>query len=159
MKMAKDFLTEAFISLKDRWKAEDALQEAFCRLWGRKYEASSLDEAKGLLSRTGRNIEIDEYRKARRRKVVSVDNARIEDDSGAALAIEREALFRKVEASLDSDLTLLQKKVIQMHEYNDMTFDEIANELGMQPAAVRMQASRARKILRDKFRNDDGKDR
>ena len=157
--MAMDFLTEAFISMKDRWKAEDALQEAFCRLWGRKYEASSLDEAKGLLSRTGRNIEIDEYRKARRRKVVSVDNARIEDDSGAALAIEREALFRKVAASLDSDLTLLQKKVIQMHEYNDMTFDEIANELGMQPAAVRMQASRARKILRDKFRNDDGKDR
>ena len=157
--MAKDFLTEAFISMKDRWKAEDALQEAFCRLWGRKYKASSLDEAKGLLSRTGRNIEIDEFRKARRRKMVSVDTARIEDDSGAALAIEREALFRKVEASLDSDLTMLQKKVIQMHEYDDMTFDEIAGELGMQPAAVRMQASRARKILRDKFRNDDGKDR
>ena len=91
--------------------------------------------------------------------MVSVDTARIEDDSGAALAIEREALFRKVEASLDSDLTMLQKKVIQMHEYDDMTFDEIAGELGMQPAAVRMQASRARKILRDKFRNDDGKDR
>lgn len=157
--MAKDFLTEAFISLKDRWKAEDALQEAFCRLWGRKYEASSLKEAVGLLARTGKNIEIDEYRKSRRRRKESIGDFRIEDDSGAALAIEREVLFRKVEASLDSDLTLLQKKVIQMHEYDDMTFDEIAGELGMQPAAVRMQASRARKILRDKFRNDDGKDR
>ena len=157
--MAKDFLTEAFISLKDRWKAEDALQEAFCRLWGRKYEASSLKEAVGLLARTGKNIEIDEYRKSRRRRKESIGDFRIEDDSGAALAIEREVLFQKVEASLDSDLTLLQKKVIQMHEYDDMTFDEIAGELGMQPAAVRMQASRARKILRDKFRNDDGKDR
>ena len=45
-----------------------------------------------------------------------------------------------------------------MHEYHDMTFEEIAEELDMQPAAVRMQASRARKILRDKFREDNGKD-
>ena len=156
--MAEDFLTEAFISMKDRWKAEDALQEAFCRLWGRKYKASSLDEAKGLLSRTGRNIEIDEYRKARRKKTVSIDQARLEDDSGATVAVERETLFRKVENSLEKDLTLLQKKIIQLHEYNDMSFEVIASELGMQPAAVRMQASRARKILRDKFRNIDGKD-
>lgn len=152
--MAKDFLTEAYISLKDRWKAEDALQEAFCRLWGRKYKIGSLKEAVGLLSRTGRNIEIDEYRKARNKGKVSVDDVRIED--GSAETAERAVLFRKVEASLESELTELQKEIIRMHEYHDMTFEEIALELGMQPAAVRMQASRARKTLRDKFRNDYG---
>ena len=157
--MTTDFLTEAYISLKDKWKAEDALQEAFCRLWGRKYKVSSLKEAVGLLARTGKNIEIDDFRKSGRRKTVSIDQTRIEDDSGAVAALEREALFRKVEASLEKDLTLLQKKIIQLHEYNDMTFEDIAKELGMQPAAVRMQASRARKLLRDKFRNNDGKDR
>ena len=157
--MTKDFLTEAYVSLAGRWKAEDALQEAFCRLWGRKYKISSLKEAIGLLARTGKNIEIDEFRKSRRSKTVSMDQAGMENDPGSAVALEREALFRKVEASLDRDLTLLQKKVIQLHEYDSMTFEEIARELGMQPAAVRMQASRARKILRDKFRNDDGKDR
>ena len=152
--MAKDFLTEAYISLKDRWKAEDALQEAFCRLWGRKYKIGSLKEAVGLLSRTGRNIEIDEYRKARNKGKVSVDDVRIED--GSAETAEMAVLFRKVEASLESELTELQKEIIRMHEYHDMTFEEIALELGMRPAAVRMQASRARKTLRDKFRNDYG---
>ena len=83
----------------------------------------------------------------------------MEDDPSAAMALEREALFRKVEASLDRDITLLQKKIIQLHEYEGLSFEEIAKELGMQPAAVRMQASRARKLLRDKFRNDDGTDR
>ncbi len=156
--MKEDFLTEAFVSLKDRWKAEDALQEAFCRLWGRKYKVSSLKEAVGLLSRTVRNIEIDELRKAGRRKTVGLDKAGLEEDSGEAMALEREALFRKVEASLDRDITLLQKKVIQLHEYEGLSFEEIAKELGMQPAAVRMQASRARKVLRDKFRNNDGTD-
>ena len=154
--MAEDFLTEAYISLKDRWKAEDALQEAFCRLWGRKYKVASFKEAVGLLSRTGRNIEIDEYRKSRNRRKVSVDDVRIED--GSAAAAERAALFRKVEASLESELTKLQKQILRMHEYDDMSFEEIAEELGMQPAAVRMQASRARKTLRDKFREENGKD-
>ena len=154
--MAEDFLTEAYISLKDRWKAEDALQEAFCRLWGRKYKVASFKEAVGLLSRTGRNIEIDEYRKSRTRRKVSVDDVRIED--GSAAAAEREALFRKVEASLESEITKLQKQILRMHEYDDMSFEEIAEELGMQPAAVRMQASRARKTLRDKFREENGKD-
>ena len=156
--MKEDFLTEAFVSLKDRWRAEDALQEAFCRLWGRKYKVSSLKEAVGLLSRTVRNIEIDELRKSRNRKTVGLDKAGLEEDSGEAMALEREALFRKVEASLDRDITLLQKKVIQLHEYEGLSFEEIAKELGMQPAAVRMQASRARKVLRDKFRNNDGTD-
>ncbi len=156
--MKEDFLTEAFVSLKDRWKAEDALQEAFCKLWGRKYKVSSLKEAVGLLSRAVRNIEIDELRKAGRRKTVGLDKAGLEEDSGEAMALEREALFRKVEASLDRDITLLQKKVIQLHEYEGLSFEEIAKELGMQPAAVRMQASRARKVLRDKFRNNDGTD-
>lgn len=156
--MKEDFLTEAFVSLKDRWKAEDALQEAFCRLWGRKYKVSSLKEAVGLLSRTVRNIEIDELRKFRNRKTVGLDKAGLEDDSGEAMALEREALFRKVEASLDRDITLLQKKIIQLHEYEGLSFEEIAKELGMQPAAVRMQASRARKVLRNKFRNNDRTD-
>ena len=157
--MKEDFLTEAFVSMKDRWKAEDALQEAFCRLWGRKYKVSSLKESIGLLARTGRNIEIDEFRKSRGRKTVGLDKVGMEDDPSAAMALEREALFRKVEASLDRDITLLQKKIIQLHEYEGLSFEEIAKELGMQPAAVRMQASRARKLLRDKFRNDDGTDR
>ena len=154
--MAKDFLTEAFVSLKDRWKAEDALQEAFCRLWGRKYKAASLKEAVGLLSRTGRNIQIDEYRKSRRGKTVSLDGIVVEDEGGSRC--EMEALFRKVEASVEKELSETQKEIIRMHEYEGITFENIAHELGMTPAAVRMQASRARKLLREMYREEYEKD-
>ena len=105
MIMTKDFLTEAFISMKDRLRAEDSLQEAFCRLWGRKYKASSLKEAVGLLSRTVRNIEIDEYRKTRGRRTTGLETVRIEDDGDQTF--EREALFRRVEASLDEDFLVV----------------------------------------------------
>lgn len=151
--MIEDFLTEAFLALRGRWKTEDTLQDAFCRLWGGKYKIGSLKEAIGLLSRTGRNLEIDEYRKARGRQTVSLEGRQVEDESGDAM--ERELLFRKVEASVDSELTDLQRLIVRKREYEGQSFERIAKDLGMQQAAVRMHISRARKILRDKFRNED----
>lgn len=65
-----------------------------------------------------------------------------------------EALFRKVEASVDSELTDLQKLIVRKHEYEGQSFERIAKDLGMRQEAVRMHISRARKILRDKFRNE-----
>ncbi len=151
--MIEDFLTEAFLALRGRWKTEDTLQDAFCRLWGGKYKIGSVKEAMGLLSRTGRNLEIDEYRKARKRPTVSIDGRQVEDESGDAM--EKELLFRKVEASVESELTDLQRLIVRKHEYEGQSFERIAKDLGMQQAAVRMHISRARKLLRDKFRNED----
>lgn len=151
--MIEDFLTEAFLALRGRWKTEDTLQDAFCRLWGGKYKVGSVKEAMGLLSRTGRNLEIDEFRKAERLpRRVSIDGRQIEDEGSDEA--EREALFRKVEASVDSELTELQKLIVRKHEYEGQSFERIAKDLGMQQTAVRMHISRARKILRDKFRNE-----
>lgn len=150
--MTSDFLTEAFLTLRGRWKSEDALQDAFCRLWGGKYKVGSVKEAMGLLSRTGRNLEIDEYRKARGRRTVSLDGRQIEDE--ASDAMEKELLFWKVEESVDSELTDLQRLIVRKHEYEGQSFERIARDLGMRQEAVRMHISRARKILRDKFRNE-----
>ena len=151
--MIEDFLTEAFLALRGRWKTEDTLQDAFCKLWGRKYKIGSVKEAIGLLSRTGRNLEIDEYRKASGRQTVSLDGRQVEDESNDAM--EKELLFRKVEASVESELTDLQRLIVRKHEYEGQSFERIAKDLGMRQAAVRMHISRARKILRDKFRNED----
>ena len=85
-----------------------------------------------------------------------LDGIVVEDEGGSRG--EMEALFRRVEASVEKELSEIQKEIIRMHEYEGMTFEDIANELGMTPAAVRMQASRARKILREKYREEYEKD-
>ncbi len=151
--MIEDFLTEAFLALRGRWKSEDTLQDAFCKLWGRKYKIGSVKEAIGLLSRTGRNLEIDEHRKESVRRTVRLEGRQVEDEGGDAM--EKELLFRKVEASVESELTDLQRVIVRKHEYEGQSFERIAKDLGMRQAAVRMHISRARKILRDKFRNED----
>ena len=151
-----DILTEAYQRIRQRLKAvagrmlsdaqaaEDALQEAFLRLWGR-YEVRSDREAEALLIRTVRNVSIDQIRK-RKTEPLSVDLP--EEDDGE----HREALFRRVEEMVDTELTDLQRLIIRRHEYESVTLEKIAEELGMQPPAVRMQLSRARKIIREQYR-------
>lgn len=154
--MTEEFLIEAFRRLSGRKYAEDALQEAFCRLWAGRFSPKSLREAEGTLSVTGRRIEIDRYRKESRSRPLY--EAGEPTDEGAPDPFEREALFRKVETAMDTELTELQKTIIRRHEYEGVPLNKIAEELSMQPAAVRMQISRARKAIREKFIQDNEKD-
>ena len=148
-----DILTETYQRIRQRLQvgagklladaeaAEDALQDAFVRLWGR-YEVRSGREAEALLTRTVRNVSIDQLRK---RKTVPIAGDLPEEDVGE----NREALFRRVEEMVDSELTDLQRLIVRRHEYEGLTLERIAEELGMQPPAVRMQLSRARKTIRE----------
>ena len=151
-----DILTETYQRIRQRLKAgagkmlsdadaaEDALQDAFVRLWGR-YQVRSEKEAEALLTRTVRNVSIDSLRK--RKTVPLVGDLPEEAEEN------REALFRRVEEMVDTELTDLQKLIVRRHEYESVTLEKIAEELGMQPPAVRMQLSRARKIIREHYRN------
>ena len=150
-----DILTETYQRIRERLRAgagrmlsdaeaaEDALQDAFVRLWGR-YHVRSEKEAEALLTRTVRNVSIDQLRK-RKTVPLAVD---LPEEVGE----NREALFRRVEEMVDTELTDLQKLIIRRHEYERVTLEKIAEELGMQPPAVRMQLSRARKTIREQYR-------
>ena len=74
-----DFLTTAYTSLRDKLRnrvrtvipdataADDVLQEAFYKLWAKKYEPMSLKEAEALLARSVRNQSIDTIRVTRQK--------------------------------------------------------------------------------------------
>ena len=150
-----DILTETYQRIRLRLKAraesvladaeaaEDALQDSFIKLWGR-YPARNEKEAEALLMRTVRNTSIDQLRK---RKTVPLAG-----DLPAEDAEDRERQFRQVEEMVDTALTDIQRQIIRRHEYEGATLEKIAEELGMQPPAVRMQLSRARKTIREQYR-------
>ena len=150
----EDFLTYAFLSLRERMKrrnaswAEDALQDAFVKLWGR-YELESVSQAKALLSTAAKHAEIDEKR---RRKTVPLDNRDVmEEESGMK---EREELFLRVDDLVRTRLTDIQQYIIRRHQYEGASLEKVARELGMKPPAVRMQLSRARKTIRELYGNE-----
>ena len=158
--MAQDFLTDAFVRLRQKLKgvsggilpdpggAEDVLQDSFVRLWRRKYPLHSEKEAEALLARTVRNASLNEKR---RRRTVPLETDIMDDslDNG-----EKEQAYAEMRRKIESELSEIQRYILEEKEFGGRTLDEIAKELKMEPAAVRMQLTRARKTLRKALEND-----
>lgn len=155
--MAQDLLTDAFVRLRHKLKtfsgrfsanpdgADDILQDCFVRLWRRQYPLHSEQEAEALLTRTVRNASLNERR---RRRPVSLDTDPADESEDRQ---EREQVYEMMRQWVDRELTPVQKYILEEKEYAGRTLEDLARELGMESAAVRMQLSRARKKLRDKL--------
>ena len=64
-------------------------------------------------------------------------------------SITKEELYQEVEEIINRQLSQVQQLILREKEYEGKSIEEIANGLGMQQTAVRMQLSRARKIIRE----------
>ena len=98
-----------------------------------------------------RNTSIDLARRNRRRNDVPVEE--IADDITAITDEDRTIVYQQVRAIIDKELSANQRAIIDMREIQGMEFDDIAARLGMQPATVRVELSRARKRVREIYRN------
>lgn len=170
-----DLLTSVFTDLRHRLKglatgilgdsddADDALQDAFCRLWQRRERIASQQEAEALSVTTVHNICIDTLRRHSHSPTVSIDENRDTSDEVVAADDDgvqaREELFNDVERIVSSRLTDQQQAVLRMRDIEGLSFDTIAESLDMQPAAVRVALSRTRKLIREIYlrrNNDEG---
>ncbi len=148
--LRKNFLRLAMRFLPNKEDADDALQEAFFRLWQHADKIGSRKEAEALTVVTVKNLCIDTLRKRNNIPTVELDENRDESVCDQAdESIEREERFRTLERIIELRLTPLQQQILRMKEYEGKKYNEIADILGMQEPAVRMQLSRARKEIRD----------
>jgi RNA polymerase sigma-70 factor (ECF subfamily) len=142
--------------LPDEEDADDALQEAFCRLWPRADALANAEQAEAATTLTVRNLCIDEVRRRDRRPTLELEPERDGEREQAAPSpqeeMERKEQFALVEALFHQRLTPLQQQIFRMKEYEEKSYEEIATLLGMEQTAVRMNLSRARKLLREEYR-------
>lgn len=133
--------------------AEDALQEAFCRLWPRAGTLHSQEEAEKLAVATVRNISIDQLRRMDEHS--DTDIGQLAEDTAFATDTEQEAdrreQYRIVHRLIGSQLTPLQQRILQSRDVEGLSYETIARREQMQEAAVRQQLSRARKIIRESY--------
>ena len=151
-KLRKGFLRLASRILPNEEDANDALQDAFCKLWTRRNQIHSSQEAEALAVTTIRNLCIDQVRKEKM-QVVELDAERDSKPTETIEErIEKEELFLEVEEMINRQLSPVQQLILRKKEYEEESIEEIAKELNMQQAAVRMQLSRARKTIRECYR-------
>lgn len=157
-----DRITIAFTTLREqmlslagritgnRDDAADAVQDAFVKLWQQQERYGTSSHASGAGMTAVRNTSIDLARRNRRRNDVPVEQ--IADDITAITDEDRTIVYQQVRAIIDKELSANQRAIIDMREIQGMEFDDIAARLGMQPATVRVELSRARKRVREIYR-------
>ena len=127
--------TAIYLIVKDRYKAEDLLQETFIKavntIKGGRYN----EEGKFLpwLSRIAHNMAIDSFRRSRRYPEIVLEDGsgvfnsmEFSEDSAESLQIEQETQSRL--RDFIKELPKEQKQVLIMRHYMDMNFQEIADK-------------------------------
>lgn len=126
--------------------AEDTLQDAFIKLWQR---VDSIDDAHysaALAVTTVKNLSIDRRRKRHIATTEINEEIIVEDTTGDS---SHEELINDIETIIEQQLTATQRCIIHLRDYEGKDYDDIARETGLQPTAVRMQLSRARRRIRE----------
>jgi RNA polymerase sigma factor (sigma-70 family) len=130
--------TAIYLIVKDRYRAEDLLQETFIKAVNTIKSGRYNEEGKFLpwISRIAHNLAIDSYRKKRRfPEIILEDNSRLfnsmefAEESAEEAQVNQDTQARVRE--LIKELPAEQRQVLIMRHYMDMSFQEIADQTGV----------------------------
>ena len=117
--------------------AEDALQDAFCKLWTHRQDIRDPHHAQAVAFTQVKHASIDLHRRNERHSVVPLD---LRGADGAythvAEEVENSDTFSHIEQIVMHDLSERERTVFAMKEYRDLSTEEIASHLGISPEAV-----------------------
>lgn len=167
--MRQEILTSAFITLRKRLQrfaarfvgnseAEDVVHDAFVKLWIQHPDIRDHITAAKLVYKSVRNSAIDNIRyKDSHPGDISET---VEDPNYLNLSDEDEETYNPdpemirnsvIELSLKI-LNDRQSEVFRLHDLSGWDYDDIASHLQMSPENVRMTLSRARKAIREFYK-------
>lgn len=129
---------------------DDALQDAFVRLWSRRSDFDSEHAVEGVAVTTVRNICIDTVRRDTVRRHDAIDDnpsATVVTDDYAEQQ-ERRELYGEISSLIDSRLPERDRRILYLRDRDGWEMEDIAIEMGISEANVRVILSRSRKTIR-----------
>lgn len=133
----------AFARVKNKYDADDILQDVFIRYMKSKQDISDLEHAKALLIRITINCTKSLFTSSNKKKTAPLDEFMSVDMPA------RDTL----EAVLK--LPLKYRTVIHLHYYCGYNVDELSRILNSKPSTVKSQLHRARLKLKDYLEGDE----
>ncbi|MCR4817077.1 MAG: sigma-70 family RNA polymerase sigma factor [Bacteroidales bacterium] len=140
--------------LNDDDLANDAVQEAFVRLWRKRWRLGLMEDPQGFSIRTLRNLCIDMLRRDKHRQenmgaaAAELYNHSYNDDQ-----LDAEQRYRQVEQAIAS-LPPQQQQLIEMKYVKQMSIHEMAQQTGLSETNITTLLSRAYAALRNKVISD-----
>jgi RNA polymerase sigma factor (sigma-70 family) len=155
--------THAYMMLRDREGSEDAVQEVFIKLWKMNTRLEEYESVEALALTMLRNYCIDQIRK---QKYIESGEDRAFSQFHDTEPTPVEKLENKETSDLMNriinDLPEIYREVIQLRDVEEFSYEEIADRTGQNINTLRVNLSRARKIVRDEFKkhfNESGRNK
>lgn len=155
-------LTRRFVAMRPRlmiWAAhilgsdddaEDALQEAFFRLWRHRTKLEGDYNIEAVSFTALRSSCIDLLRRRSMRRSSPIEDAdRVTEQAAEEMADMAEEVKGLIEQRLDPRA----KEILTLHDSLGYGYDEIASRLNITEANARLILSRARKTVREAYRD------
>jgi RNA polymerase sigma-70 factor (ECF subfamily) len=127
-----------------RAEAEEVVQEAFARLWGRWSQVREYENIEAWVRRVALNVATSRWRRSRRHEQL-LDVISAHDDPAGSDVVVLMALRK---------LPIKQRSALFLQHVVGLSVDEVANEMSTKPGTVKSWLSRGRaeldNYLRDK---------
>ena len=131
-------------------EAEDATQELFFKLWENKEKIADYKNIEAFAMTMTKNYCYDRLKSKQASNLTLIHNNYKEKDTSLDKKIEYRDSINQVH-QLIQNLPEQQKIIIQLRDVEQYDFDEIAKMVDMQPTAIRVSLSRARKTIREQL--------
>ena len=150
--MSATMYRTAYSLLGNPQDAEDAVQEAFIRLWQKRDRLLVDEDLTAYCQQLVRNLCIDNLRRGKLAEVdMTAEDVRVADEQLASASIENEEAVAQVEQAIHA-LPENQQRVVKLHVMQDRSLSEIEKETGFSAVNVRVLLSRGKKKLQQLLR-------
>ncbi len=134
--------------LDDPEEAQDIVQEAFIKLWNRREKLDEYRSVEALAVVTTRNLCLDKL-KSKKYPMERLDNLKSDiPEPGTEMKTDLSELADKIKDIIRS-LPEQMRTIMQLRDIEGFDYEEIADILGMNENALRVNLSRARKKVRE----------
>ena len=138
----------AYSMVEDADDAKDAVHQVFAQLWKGKPKVSE-DSMRGYLLAATRNQCLHMLRQRQLRQQMEEELKRATEQRHDD---ERQELLQQLQEVIDQNLTEQDRRVLQLHYDEDMTYQETAHVLGISVSAVNKHITQSLAKIRQRFR-------
>lgn len=131
-------------------EAEDATQELYFKLWKNKGKIEKYDNVEAYAMMMTKNYCLDQL-KSKRASNLTLVHSNYRDENAT---LQSDVEYRdgaNIIKRMMNDLPEKQRMIVQLRDVENYEYHEIAEIMDMEPTAIRVALSRARKALREQF--------
>lgn len=133
-------------------EAEDATQEILMKLWKNKEKIADYKNVEAFSMTMTKNFCLDRLKSKQAQNLKIVHSNYKENNTSLEKQVEAKDSVDWVSRIIE-ELPEQQKIILQLRDIEEYDFDEIAKVVDMNPTAIRVALSRARKTIREKLTN------